>query len=85
MSVLYSIIFLGGWLSLFVWLPESMWLAIKAVFVMFVFIWVRASVPRYRYNQLMVLGWKVFLPLSLALLLFLISALLVLNILPSII
>ena len=85
MSALYSILFLGGWLHILIWLPQSLWLALKTVFVMFLFIWVRASVPRYRYNQLMALGWKIFLPLSLALLLFLISILIILELLPSVI
>jgi len=66
MSVLTAILFLGGWLSLVPGLPDSsFWLALKSVFVMFVFIWVRASFPRARYDQLMALLWKSYLPLSL--------------------
>ncbi len=66
MSVLTAILFLGGWLSLVPGLPDSsFWLAFKSVFVMFVFIWVRASFPRARYDQLMALLWKSYLPLSL--------------------
>nr|YP_008802545.1 NADH dehydrogenase subunit 1 [Monomastix sp. OKE-1]AGZ90198.1 NADH dehydrogenase subunit 1 [Monomastix sp. OKE-1] len=75
MSSMCSILFLGGWLSPFgelegplflSWIPGSFWLAVKTVFFLFLYIWVRAAFPRYRYDQLMRLGWKVFLPLSLA-------------------
>lgn len=71
MSALTSILFLGGWLppvdiAPFNWVPGPVWFALKISFFLFVFIWVRASLPRYRYDQLMRLGWKVFLPLSLA-------------------
>ncbi len=70
MSALCSILFLGGWLppmdiALFTWIPGPIWLFAKIAFLLFVFIWVRAALPRYRYDQLMQLGWKVFLPLSL--------------------
>jgi NADH-quinone oxidoreductase subunit H len=72
MSSLCAILFLGGWLtppfhsSLFYYIPGSFWFAIKVCFFLFLYIWVRAAFPRYRYDQLMRLGWKVFLPLSLA-------------------
>jgi len=71
MSAMTSILFLGGWLPPFDMLPFTLvpgpiWLAIKICFCLFIFIWVRATFPRYRYDQLMRLGWKVFLPLSLA-------------------
>jgi NADH-quinone oxidoreductase subunit H len=71
MCALNTILFLGGWLSPFDFfpftlVPQSLWFGLKVAFVGFVFIWVRASYPRYRYDQLMRLGWKVFLPLSLA-------------------
>jgi NADH-quinone oxidoreductase subunit H len=71
MCALCSILFLGGWLSPFSFLPFTLipgpiWFGIKVAFMAFVFIWVRAAYPRYRYDQLMRLGWKVFLPLSLA-------------------
>jgi NADH-quinone oxidoreductase subunit H len=71
MSAMTSILFLGGWLppfdvAPFNWVPGPIWLALKIAFCLFVFIWVRATFPRYRYDQLMRLGWKVFLPLSLA-------------------
>jgi len=75
MCALCSILFLGGWLPLFPVLPFTLipgplWFGFKVAFMAFVFIWVRAAYPRYRYDQLMRLGWKVFLPLSLAWVLF---------------
>lgn len=71
MSTLSALFFLGGWLVpfnfyLFLWIPGVFWFGLKTVFFLFLFIWVRAAFPRYRYDQLMRLGWKVFLPLSLA-------------------
>lgn len=71
MSSLCSLFFLGGWLppfnfALFYWIPGVFWFAIKIIFFLFLFVWVRAAFPRYRYDQLMTLGWKVLLPLSLA-------------------
>ena len=70
MCTFCSIMFLGGWLPLVPeaidFMPPGFWLGLKAAFFLFGFIWVRASFPRYRYDQLMRLGWKVFLPLSLA-------------------
>ena len=71
MSAMTVILFLGGWLppvdaAPFNWLPGPVWFAAKIALVLFVFLWVRATFPRYRYDQLMRLGWKVFLPLSLA-------------------
>ena len=70
MSAMTSILFLGGWLSPiplepFTWIPGPLWFAAKTAFVLFCFLWVRATFPRFRYDQLMRLGWKVFLPLSL--------------------
>ncbi len=70
MSGMVTILFLGGWLppydtALFTWIPGVVWFALKVSFCLFVFIWVRATFPRYRYDQLMRLGWKVFLPFSL--------------------
>ncbi|MBI1208268.1 MAG: NADH-quinone oxidoreductase subunit NuoH [Azospirillum sp.] len=70
MSAITTILFLGGWLPPFnvvpfIWVPGIIWFAIKIAFILFVFLWVRATVPRYRYDQLMRLGWKVFLPFSL--------------------
>jgi len=71
MSAIASILFLGGWLPPlsiwpFTWIPGPLWLILKICLVLFVFIWARATLPRYRYDQLMRLGWKVLLPLSLA-------------------
>ncbi|MEM7044757.1 MAG: NADH-quinone oxidoreductase subunit NuoH [Pseudomonadota bacterium] len=70
MSAMAAILFLGGWLppidiAPINWIPGPIWLILKICFVLFIFIWARATLPRYRYDQLMRLGWKVFLPLSL--------------------
>ncbi len=70
MSAIASILFLGGWLppidiAPLTWIPGPVWLILKICFILFIFIWARATLPRYRYDQLMRLGWKVFLPLSL--------------------
>ncbi len=70
MSAMTSILFLGGWLAPFgvapfTWIPGPIWFALKIAFVLFGFLWVRATFPRFRYDQLMRLGWKVFLPFSL--------------------
>jgi len=70
MSGMGTILFLGGWLppfdvAPFTWIPGIVWFALKVALLLFVFLWVRATVPRFRYDQLMRLGWKVFLPLSL--------------------
>ena len=70
MSALTAILFLGGWLppfdaAPFTWIPGPVWFALKIALLLFVFVWVRATFLRYRYDQLMRLGWKVFLPLSL--------------------
>jgi NADH-quinone oxidoreductase subunit H len=69
-SAMTSVLFLGGWLPPidippFNWIPGPIWFAAKIALVLFFFLWVRATFPRYRYDQLMRLGWKVFLPLSL--------------------
>ncbi len=67
MSALGSVLFLGGWQAPFglTFIPGVFWLAAKICVLMFFFFWVRATFPRFRYDQLMRLGWKVFLPLSL--------------------
>lgn len=72
MSALNVIFFLGGWLPFcgFFFLHPIIWFVLKVVFMIFIFVLVRAMLPRYRYDQLMSLGWKVFLPLSLGLLIF---------------
>jgi NADH-quinone oxidoreductase subunit H len=71
MCAMGTILFLGGWLSPvpyppFTWIPGVIWFVLKALFMFFMFAMAKAIVPRYRYDQLMRLGWKVFLPLSLA-------------------
>ena len=71
MCALTTVLFLGGWLPPFevvpfTWIPGVVWFLLKLCFVFFIFAMVKAIVPRYRYDQLMRLGWKVFLPLSLA-------------------
>ncbi len=70
MSSICTVLFLGGWLppadwAIFTWIPGIVWFGIKVAILLFVFVWVRATLPRYRYDQLMRLGWKVFLPFSL--------------------
>ncbi|MBI3418698.1 MAG: NADH-quinone oxidoreductase subunit H, partial [Proteobacteria bacterium] len=70
MSAMTSILFLGGWLPpfdtpFFNAIPGMVWFAGKISFCLFLFLWVRATLPRFRYDQLMRLGWKVFLPFSL--------------------
>jgi len=70
MSSMSTILFLGGWLppfesQYFDLIPGYLWFLMKVVSLLFVFLWVRATLPRYRYDQLMTLGWKLFLPLSL--------------------
>jgi len=65
-SALTSILFLGGWLSPVGFLPDGFhWLALKIAFFLFVFLWVRATFPRFRYDHVMRLGWKVFVPITL--------------------
>jgi NADH-quinone oxidoreductase subunit H len=71
MCAMTTILFLGGWLPPvpvppFTWVPGVVWFSLKLVFMFFLFAMAKAIVPRYRYDQLMRLGWKVFLPLSLA-------------------
>tara|TARA_Y100000768_G_scaffold344745_1_gene291197 strand:- start:6303 stop:7316 length:1014 start_codon:yes stop_codon:yes gene_type:complete len=72
-SILCSIMFFGGWLSpfegtfvdsYFSFIPGFMWLSLKTIIFIFIFLWLRATLPRYRYDQIMRLGWKVFLPIT---------------------
>jgi len=72
-SILASIMFFGGWLSpfqgtfldsYFSFIPGFVWLSIKTLIFIFIFLWLRATLPRYRYDQIMRLGWKVFLPIT---------------------
>lgn len=84
MSTLISILFFGGWLPPFNFLSvinEPIFLCLKLTFFCFIFILVRATLPRYKYNQLMDIGWKIFLPISLSFFLFLSSILFYSNIL----
>ena len=74
-SILASILFLGGWLSpfqgitwldtIFAWVPGWAWLFLKGSLFLYCYLWLRATLPRYRYDQIMRLGWKVFLPITL--------------------
>jgi NADH-quinone oxidoreductase subunit H len=71
MCAMGTILFMGGWLppfnfAPFTWVPGVVWFVLKVCFVFFMFAMVKAIVPRYRYDQLMRLGWKVFLPISIA-------------------
>ena len=73
-AALTALMFMGGWLSpfqgvpvlegLFAWVPGFVWLVLKTFFFMFLFLWFRATFPRYRYDQIMRLGWKVFIPIT---------------------
>ncbi|WP_245215740.1 NADH-quinone oxidoreductase subunit NuoH [Pararoseomonas baculiformis] len=88
MSSLTTILFLGGWLPPFDvaplnWVPGPVWFILKVCFCLFVFVWVRATFPRYRYDQLMRLGWKVFLPISLVWLVLTAAALKIFGWLPA--
>nr|WCH58028.1 NADH dehydrogenase subunit 1 [Hypnea brasiliensis] len=87
MCSLATIFFLGGWLpffnwTIFYWIPPTIWFGIKTTLLLFGFIWVRSSFPRYRYDQLMRLGWKILLPLSLGWVFFIAGILMGFNWLP---
>lgn len=87
MASVATILFLGGWLPpldlpLLEILPGQFWFILKVTLVLFCFIWVRATLPRFRYDQLMRLGWKVFLPFSLTWLVLTASVLFSFNQLP---
>nr|YP_007890480.1 NADH dehydrogenase subunit 1 [Andalucia godoyi]AGH23974.1 NADH dehydrogenase subunit 1 [Andalucia godoyi] len=88
-SSMTTIFFLGGWLPPFDlfpfnWIPGSLWFGMKVMLMVFLFVWVRTAYPRYRYDQLMRLGWKVFLPFSLALVLFVAGLLYTFDWLPAV-
>ncbi len=85
MSSFCTILFLGGWLPLFniALIPNSLWFGVKICIFVILFVWMRAALPRYRYDQLMNLGWKTFLPVSVTYLLFTIFILTSFNILPQ--
>ena len=83
MCTLISILFFGGWLSPITFLPDGVfWLVLKVLFFFFLFAMVKAIVPRFRYDQLMRLGWKVFLPFSLIWVVLTASYLFYFNLLP---
>ena len=87
MCAIGSVLFLGGWLSPleiypFTLVPGPLWLILKILLLFLLFALVKAIVPRYRYDQLMRLGWKVFLPISLACVVLTSSFLLIFNIAP---
>jgi len=85
MSSINVILFFGGWLSpisFLSFIPGSFWFGLKICFFVILFVWMRAALPRYRYDQLMNLGWKIFLPLSLCYLMLTFSILVSFNILP---
>ena len=88
MSSFFVTLFLGGWLPVgpfwvLNYIPPIFWLIFKINFILFLFIWIRAAYPRFRYDQLMRLGWKVFLPMSFAFFLFYSGILLAFKMLPS--
>jgi NADH-quinone oxidoreductase subunit H len=86
MSTISAILFLGGWLPLLNildFIPSTIWLTLKICFGVVFFILTRATLPRYRYDQLMYLGWKCFLPLSLGYLIFTVGVLISFNWLPA--
>jgi NADH-quinone oxidoreductase subunit H len=88
MSALSAILFLGGWLApidniLFNIIPGTIWLCLKIIIGVTFFIVTRATLPRYRYDQLMALGWKCFLPLTIGYLLFTVGVLISFNWLPN--
>ena len=88
MSAMTTILFLGGWLppfdiAPFNYIPGFLWFILKITFILFLFLWVRGTFPRYRYDQLMRLGWKVFLPFSLLWVVVTASVLVVFDLLPN--
>ncbi len=88
MSGMTSVLFLGGWLppfdiAPFTWVPGPVWFGLKIAFVLFLFLWVRGTMPRYRYDQLMRLGWKIFLPFSLLWVLIVAGVLVAFDMLPG--
>jgi len=85
MSSINTILFFGGWLpplSILGFIPGSFWFGVKICFFVILFVWMRAALPRYRYDQLMNLGWKAFLPISLSYLMLTFTTLISFNLLP---
>jgi NADH-quinone oxidoreductase subunit H len=88
MSVVTSILFLGGWLAPFSFLgfiPGCFWLGLKVGTFAILFVVIRAVLPRYRYDQLMQIGWKIFIPVTLGWLLFIAGIIIAFNSLPGLI
>jgi NADH-quinone oxidoreductase subunit H len=88
MAAMATVLFMGGWLPPFemealAFIPGFIWFVAKVCFILFVFLWARATLPRYRYDQLMRLGWKVFLPFTLIWVVVVSAALLYNNALPG--
>ena len=90
MSSTTTVLFLGGWLppfglafAPFTWIPGVIWFAFKIALCLFCFVWARATLPRFRYDQLMRLGWKIFLPFSLVYVVFIAGVLLATHTLPG--
>lgn len=87
MSAMATVLFLGGWLPPFgiealAVVPGVVWFGLKTAFILFIYIWVRATLPRYRYDQLMRLGWKIFLPFTLIWVLVMAGTLIAMDALP---
>lgn len=85
MGAVISILFLGGWLPFFGLgiIPFFIWLPLKIVIIAFIFIIIRGVLPRYRYDQLMDIGWKVFIPITLGWLVFISGILISFDMLPN--
>jgi NADH-quinone oxidoreductase subunit H len=88
MSLITSLLFFGGWLPImdiapFNWIPGYVWLSLKTTFFTFVFVWIRGTFPRMRYDQLMALLWKSYLPFSLGYLILVVSILYGFNGIPN--
>lgn len=88
MSAITTVLFLGGWLPPFgidalAFVPGVIWFGLKTAGVLFIFLWSRATFPRYRYDQLMRLGWKVFLPFTLGWVVFMAGTLMAFDALPG--
>ena len=85
MGAVISILFLGGWLPVYGFsiIPFFFWLPVKIVFISFLFIIIRGILPRYRYDQLMDIGWKVFIPITLGWLVFISGILISFEMLPN--
>lgn len=83
MCTLLTIFFCGGWFAPFAFLQMPVWLGLKISIFAFWFVWMRATYPRFRYDQLMQLGWKSFLPISVGLVVVVASLLIVFDGLPN--